>query len=523
MTGAPPGLRLLTDLDGERRLDREGMHTLIPCIHEQLELDLELLSAGARRSGGTLYDLSAEASVWENPPGPLVADRHDVVQGMCRAAVGDALPAEVVITDTGNGIEARVNDGSNKPPEPSLVLILRAAALIASSAYDQSAFVLVAANIASTDPRRRELLWKMLTIPPMDLNLANRSVTLVPIIGTRPDPETDYRRQPPPRYVVTWDRVLKRSPVNHRRAVETVGAASDQPLVLFLGAGASATSGILLGNAYRDIALKGLVGDRTDKADAFFDYLHERDRFMPGETDQRAKFVAELTLERVLRETFAELGFQPRANSPVIKVLTDDCQKALSFVRPGRKALREIAALKRRRVIIMTVNFDRLVEDELGTDCRVLYTPQHYEEHLDELRRYAVGDIDSPLPILKLHGSIEDAQSLIATIDTTSAGLQKNVRNALNSILEVSESPLQWVWVGCSMRDQDMNAWLGGLSADALDEWWVDPLPGIALDEFFSARRAPTWSQRGLTLQDRLIIDSADGFLRDLAEHFKTQ
>lgn len=39
---------------------------------------------------------------------------------------------------------------------------------------------------------------------------------------------------------------------------------------------------------------------------------------------------------------------------------------------------------------------------------------------------------------------------------------------------------------------------------------------------FFSARRAPTWSRRDLTLEDRLIIDSADGFLRDLAEYFKT-
>lgn len=521
MTSPPPGLRLLTDLDGEHRLDRRGKHTLIPCIHEELERDLELLSAGARRSGGTLYDLSAEAGDWENPPGPIVADRHDVVQGICRAAVDDALPADVLITDSGHGVEARLNDNSKRPPEPSLLLILRAAALIASSAYDQCSFVVVGADITSTDPRRRELLWKMLTIPPVDLNLANPSTTLVPIIGTRPDPETDYRRQPPPRYVVRWDRVLKRSTVNHRRAVEAIGAASDQPLVLFLGAGVSKTSGIQLGNTYRDIALKGLVGDRIDKEEAFFDYLHERNRFMLGETQQRAQFVADLTLERVLRETFAEMGFQPRSNSPVIKVLTDDCQRALSFVRPGRKALREIAALKRRRVIIMTVNFDRLVEDGLGTDCRVLYTPQHYEDHLDELRSYAAGDIDSPLPILKLHGSIEDAQSLIATIDTTSAGLHKNVRTALNAILAVSDSPLQWVWVGCSMRDKDMNAWLGGLSGDALDEWWVDPLPGVALDDFFSARRAPTWSQRGLSLEDRLVIDSADGFLRDLAEHLK--
>jgi hypothetical protein len=63
-----------------------------------------------------------------------------------------------------------------------------------------------------------------------------------------------------------------------------------------------------------------------------------------------------------------------------------------------------------------------------------------------------------------------------------------------------------------------MNLWLGGLGANALDEWWVDPLPGKALDDFFAQQRAPRWSAKGQKLSDRLIIDSADGFLRALAD-----
>ncbi|WP_157930936.1 SIR2 family protein [Mycobacteroides abscessus] len=452
----PPALLLLTALDAEHRRDRGGEHALVPCIHEELDRDLELLSAGARRSGGTLFNLSDDMS-WENPPGPIVQDRHDLVQGILDAAPSDVLTAKVEITCIDDIVEARLSAAGSNPPEPSLVLLLRAAALIASSAYDQFQLIVVSANISSTDPHRRELLWKMLTIDPVDLSLANPSTTLVPIIGTGTDPETDYRRQPPPRYVIRWDRVLKRSPDNPRRAIETISAASDQPLVLFLGAGASATAGIQLGNAYRDVALKGLVGDRPDMAEGFFDYLHERNRFMPGETAQRATFAKELTLERVLRETFAELGFRSRSDSPVIQELSADCQRALSYVRPGRRAIREIAALTGRRIIIMTVNFDRLIEDELGADHRVLYTPQHYQEHLDELRRYVSGEIDTPIPILKLHGSIEDPQSLIATIDTTSAGLHRSVRATLNTILDVSKPPLQWVWIGCSMRGVIVN------------------------------------------------------------------
>jgi hypothetical protein len=134
------------------------------------------------------------------------------------------------------------------------------------------------------------------------------------------------------------------------------------------------------------------------------------------------------------------------------------------------------------------------------------------------LKKYVTGDVTTPVPVLKIHGSIRAPDSLIATIDTTSAGLHDSVRAALNAILDTVGAPVRWVWVGCSMRDRDVNAWLGGLSADALDEWWVDPLPGRPLDEFFARQRAPRWARTGLQLADRLIIDSADGFLHDLAE-----
>jgi hypothetical protein len=165
----------------------------------------------------------------------------------------------------------------------------------------------------------------------------------------------------------------------------------------------------------------------------------------------------------------------------------------------------------------MTVNFDQLIEEDLGVDCAVYYRPEHYRDRRDELLAYIKGDASKPLPILKLHGSIVEPDSLIATIDSTSAGLNEHVLEALNGVLENAGKPLTWIWIGCSMRDRDMNLWLGGIGANALDEWWVDPMPGKALDDFFMAQREPRWSPRGITLSDRLIIDSADGFLSALA------
>jgi hypothetical protein len=519
----PPALRLLRELIADHRADRGGKPLLLPCLHEELEKDIHLLRAGAQRCGGTLFYLNSADAEWQPPKGPISRDRSALVEGMFTAA-GDALPTKVVVEQIDEEIRVRL-EGDDKPVEPSLSSILRAAAVIVSSAYDEFDLILMAAMVAPTDPKRRELLWHLLTIDPIDLTIKGEPTTLVPILGADLDPETDYLRTPAIRYVVRWDRVIRRSSVNQSRAIETIANLSDRPLVLFLGAGASASAGIPLGNTYRDMALEGLVGRHKDmqtSAEALFDLLHERQHFLLGETESRSEFASTLTLERVLLETFSDLGFRPRTDAPVIQELAKDCASALEYVRPGRKAIRELAAKLPGRLIIVTVNFDQLIEKDLGVACSVCYLPEHYREHLDDLVSYVQGDASRPLPILKLHGSIEDPESLIATIDTTSAGLHDDVLNALNRILEEAGKPLSWVWIGCSMRDRDMNFWLGGLAANALDEWWVDPLPGKALDDFFTLHRASRWSIKGQKLRDRLIIESADGFLRALADRVTT-
>ncbi|MFI9844002.1 SIR2 family protein [Nonomuraea sp. NPDC051941] len=516
---SPPGLKLLGMLVEEHRRDRGGTPVLVPCLHEELDKDIELLAAGARRCGGALFHLNADDE-WEDPPGPIVRDRWSLLQGIFSTTPDNILPSSVKIEATTEGVTVSLADES-LTPEPSLVLILRAAAVIASSAYEQFDMVAIAVTVASIDAERRELLWRMLTVDPADLNISGSQTTLVPIIGTRVDPQVDYRRRPDVRYVVRWDRVIRRSAHGRLRSIETIADLGDRPLVLFLGAGASASAGIRLGNAYRDLALEPFVGRHSDSqaaGEAFFDFLHERQHFLPGETESRTAFAADLTLERVLRETFIDLGFRPRTDSPVIQELSNDCANALGFVRLGRAAIRDLARKLCGRLIIITVNFDELVETDLGVESTVLYTPEQFEASLDYLKEYAKGDVSQPVPVLKIHGSISAPNSLIATIDTTSAGLHDSVRAALNVILEGAGPSLRWVWVGCSMRDRDVNAWLGGLSADALDEWWVDPLPGQPLDEFFARQRAPRWAKTGQQLVDRLVVDSADGFLHALAE-----
>lgn len=516
--GTPPAVSLVKRILEEHHLDRDQPR-LLPCIHHDLRSDLEFLAAAAHRYSGVLFDLSSPGD-WQDPPGPINVQRRELIAGLASRLSG-ALPAPLEFTERSGRVVTSLS-GSTRPPEASLIAILRGASVILSAAINEFDLLLLCADTDTSDPLRAEFLWQMVTLDPRDLGLDRRQ-TLVAIMGSAVDPESDYSRRPDVSVVVRPDRLLRRPPRQTEQAVRTI-AKFTNPLVLFLGAGASATSGIALGNTYRDQALRDILG--ADDAvpvqhleNQFFDWCHDRDRFLPGESDDRELFCRTLTLERVLRETFQELGPQPRLNSTTIKEISADCAAALGWLRTGRKAIRELIDRLRGRLVVITVNFDQLIEHDLLVPHRVFATPDAFRDHIDDLQSYLAGDDGKPVPILKLHGTIDEPDSLIATVDSTAAGFNEDVRTALRSIIDACDAPLTWVWIGCSMRDRDVSDWLRGLGQDVLDEWWVDPFPSESLDTYVNELRRSHWSQAGRQLADRLVIDSADRFLDQLNKH----
>lgn len=512
-----PALELLELVLAEHDLDRTEAR-VVPCMHEELAEDKDFLRAAATRFSGVLFDLDASADEWEAPAGPLHLGRAALLTGIA-SSVGGALPDELVLEEIDGRVVARV-EGHAGPPEASLLPILRAAAVIASAEYDAVDITWLCADIDTADPARSTLLWSLLTADPGDLGIPGPK-TIVPVLGRRVDPGVDYMREPPVKLIVRWDRVLRRSGSSVTSALREI-ADRDGPVVLFLGAGASASSGIALGNAYRDLALQELLGDAFVKggdalAYRFFDYLHEKSRFLPGEAMSRTGFAEQLTLERVLRETFFELGGKPRTSSVTVRELVRDCEAALGYVSNGRLGLQSLAESLKGRLIIITVNFDELIETDMPAEHFVCATPEDFAASKDRIAAYLDGS-DPALPILKLHGTIAEPDSLVGSLDDTAAGLHDDVRAVLDAVLARAQ-PMTWVWIGCSMRDRDVNAWLGGLGRNALDEWWIDPLPGASLDRFVADHRRAAWAAAGRDLSDRLVIESADHFLRRLATH----
>jgi hypothetical protein len=167
-------------------------------------------------------------------------------------------------------------------------------------------------------------------------------------------------------------------------------------------------------------------------------------------------------------------------------------------------------------LIVATVNFDQLIEDGMDFDHTVIVGKDGFQSHRDLILSRIRGE-DVPLPILKLHGSIDQVDSMVVDLNTTSRGLPSEVSDTLNAIVGEAGC-LPWVWIGCSMRDADLGAWLAGKDGiKELQEWWVDPLPPKSVAAYSLARRQREWATIDQKLRDRQITETSDRFLSALA------
>lgn len=126
---------------------------------------------------------------------------------------------------------------------------------------------------------------------------------------------------------------------------------------------------------------------------------------------------------------------------------------------PVHAGLAELAA-RGRLTAIVTTNFDRLIEIALN-ERGVAYQVYRNAAGFEQLSALA-GQSPGSLPIIKIHGSIEDASSLVDTLRQRMAGRPPALNTALRLLLE--RSP--WVFIGSSGADFSYNEhYLGVLDA----------------------------------------------------------
>lgn len=504
-------LALLDALLAEIERDREDDVLTLPIVHDEFGPEESLVAAAADHVDGVLVQVADRLPGSRGPLNRPLAQL--VTEAFARARL------DLEFEETKGWVVGRYIDH----PEPGggLKAVLRLAEVLVSSEIDRP-IAIVSYPLEGMDAAVAQLAWELggisvATSPPPSLR------TFVPVAVGEVSVPRHCRPQNSVKLAVQQDRLIKRGgSADLDAAVRRVLIQPDQPLVLFLGAGASASAGMSSGDSIRDDALRRLVGQRPTVEQLvmeFRQYVSNADRWRPGEKDlTAAQFRDQLTLERVLREEFHDLAGRPRTLSPTIQRLTAESASALERLPDGRKALRELAK-QLPRLVVGTINFDQLVEHDLGVAHEVLASPEDFATHRELVVQRIAGESDL-LPILKLHGTIEVPDSLVASVDKTEFGLPSQVAATLDAMLAAAGGALTWVWIGCSMRDMDLRIWLGNHDgATELTEWWVDPLPSQTLFEYARHLRESHWARIKQSLTDRLITETADVFLRRLADY----
>ncbi len=502
---------LLDDIARQAELPNVPIPLVLPVIHDAVGPEEPLLAAYAEYHDGTFIRLG------RRPPGADGPMEH------ARVAVARALFAHENLDLRFDEVDGRITASfaGHASPSGGLAMALRVAEAFVSSEINVPV-VLLTYQLDGMDSAVARAVWNLTGLgisdsPPTDLQI------WVPIA----DGDVDVRRHCTPgnpvRLAVQRDRLIARgAATDMRAAIANLLVSREQPLVLFLGAGASASAGISLGDNVRAQAFEqvtGHSGSIDTLVEAFYGWVAARDRWREGEEAlTRSQFAEHLTLERVLREEFHVLGGLSPEMSRTVATLTTECEDGLLRAPPGRQALHQLVR-ELPRLVVATVNFDQLIEDGIGVPHEVVATPAAMESQRALICERLAG-ATTTIPILKLHGTIEAPNTLVADIEKTEVGLPDETAATLDAMLGVSADPLTWVWIGCSMRDMDLRAWLRRKNgAQQLREWWVDPLPSQSLFAYARHVRSAEWATLDQSLRDRLVTETADTFLPALLDH----
>jgi hypothetical protein len=372
------------------------------------------------------------------------------------------------------------------------------------------------------EPIERPLAWQYVT-QVMPRHLSGRVDHFVIVVAAERPQEHHLLGDPSLRWSVDGARVMQRNLAStNGHLTQRVIDSDDSHLVLFLAAGFSASMKMPLGNKMRDFALRQLLSGRVGGSDAdlpleFYGLMADQGQLFEFEAGRDLRELArELTFERVLREEL--LTFSP---SPTLKELERLEHAALSASPFG--AVRHLKSMLTgaRKLVLVTVNFDRLIEHGEDERIEVFADDPGFTGCVDYLDRYLGGAADATrVPLLKLHGSFSDQATLIASIEQTLIGLTSDKADALERACRpAAGARVPFVYVGSSMRDLDITVQLGQPRyATQLDERWVMPLPAPSVTDFVHRHRVAPWAHAGVhaSLEKRLISWTATEFLERL-------
>lgn len=502
-----------------------GQFQVTPVRVDELAQAIDILDPALRHVGATVLDIGVIASEGcagtVNDPGREAA----VCAALERPAVSGA--RAIVFGEDENGRRRAFWTGDDpvagvrNPPAHALLGL--ATATIDERLKTPGGLVVVFYDEAQLEPVEQSFAWQYVT-QVMPRHLPGPVEHFVVVVAAEGPQEHHLLGDPSLRWSVDGPRVAQRNlAITNTNLTQRLIDEEDSHLVLFLAAGFSACMDMPLGNKMRDFALRRLLPAQTGVSDAelpreFYALMADQGKLFEFEEGRGFDELArELTFERVLREEL--LTFKP---SPTLAEL-----ERLEGIALGATPVRAVRHLKsmlagRRKLVLITVNFDRLIENGENDQVEVFADDDAFADCAAYIDRYLNGAADAKkVPLLKLHGSFADQATLIASIEQTLTGLTGDKAEALDRACRPNgSSRVPFVYVGSSMRDLDITLQLSQPRyATQLDERWVMPLPASGVTEFVSRRRVVPWRTAGLadSLEERHISWTATEFLERLA------
>lgn len=477
-----------------------------------------LLEAAIQAEGGTCVAASESAGGVE---GQLDDLREAVEQ---YPDLDDPDQPRLALSDGDGRVTARFGGGSEPPWSKGEETFAGGMLTPFATSLRQSPLALVSYDESHLDPAAADALWNYycLFVPRFDLDHLSTLVLICYSGGF--EPARHCQRFNSARFIVTGEKVSRRRtwPVD-RQEIKRLGSEATKPTVLFLGAGFSSSTrtadgSLPMGNQLRDRALHRLVGDFENEAAAsaaFRTFCEDRDTLLPGEEEMsESEFQRALTLERVLQ---LELAEAPDPLGPTLTKFKDEVEEARQAPGEALRRLEEMLG-EGTRLVLVTVNFDELVEAQCGAAVRTFATDDEFKDAADYVEKYLEGSNDAA-PLLKLHGTLGDPDSIVATVESVAKGLPPSKTAVLRSLVATRTDPRSWFYVGASMRDRDILLHISAREfAEGVSEWWVAPSRDSSVERFILDVRDPVWRDLGLEFGARAkcITTTADIFMADL-------
>lgn len=532
-------LETLAEIAAEHDRHSSGDLLVIPVLSDELESRRDLLAEVAELLGGVLLDVTGGGYDQE-----IAALDDALLRGTIEGDLSFDRPAggrsEIALTYSAGRLDAALRSRGRlvtvpSPAETQLMSIARA--MFDERLIDHEMAIVLYDENTFDDASQRAVLNMLTGLGRQTGMRLGAARTMVPFIRSSGlDRERHCQLYRGVRYSLTGDTIIRRNRSGH--LVDTIlklTAARPEPLVLFLGAGFSASSQMPVGNSVRNTTIRRICGlpdihdglTDAELAATLYRFANEpgRDLLSERETDiGEAEFARTATLEQVARierdlfevavpQTILDLQHRHNERLADVHFRFGDAVYALHRLIDAR-----------RRLVIVTVDHDELAEHEHGDVLDIAVDDDDFRRLVPILADMRKGGDhpDGKIPMLKLHGTLNRPATCVVTDEQTRSGITPAKADALMALVQnlPPNQRVPWVYVGASMRDIDLDRIFGAHEFNqSVSERWVAPWPEDSVRRFVYAKNR-WWAAAGETLLDRTVTETADAFMNALDDQW---